>query len=60
MDCLYCVVDLHAITTFQDPKELNSNILETTAAFLASGLDAKKSIISVSYTHLTLPTSDLV
>ena len=45
MDCLYCVVDLHAITTFQDPKELNSNILETTAGFLASGLDAKKSII---------------
>ena len=45
MDCLYCVVDLHAITTFQDPKELNSNILETTAGFLASGLDEKKSII---------------
>ena len=45
MDCLYCVVDLHAITTFQDPKELNLNILETTASFLASGLDAKKSII---------------
>ena len=44
MDCLYCVVDLHAITTFQDPKELNLNILET-ASFLASGLDAKKSII---------------
>ena len=44
-DCLYCVVDLHAITTFQNPKELNSNILETTAGFLASGLDANKSII---------------
>ena len=43
--CLYCVVDLHAITTFQNPKELNSNILETTAGFLASGLDSNKSII---------------
>ena len=44
-NCLYCVVDLHAITTFQNPKELNSNILETTAGFLASGLDSNKSII---------------
>jgi tryptophanyl-tRNA synthetase len=44
-NCLYCVVDLHAITTFQNPKELNSNILETTAGFLASGLDSEKSII---------------
>ena len=45
MSCLYCVVDLHAITTFQNPKDLNSNILETTAGFLASGLDSNKSII---------------
>ena len=44
-NCLYCVVDLHAITTFQNPKDLNSNILETTAGFLASGLDSDKSII---------------
>src|SRR6056300_1179339 len=44
-ECIYCVVDLHAITVFQDPKELRDNILETTAAFLASGLDHKKSII---------------
>ena len=44
-NCLYCVVDLHAITTFQNPKDLNSNILETTAGFLASGLDSNKSII---------------
>ena len=44
-NCLFCVVDLHAITTFQNPKELNSNILETTAGFLASGLDSNKSII---------------
>ena len=45
MDCIYCVVDLHAITVFQDPKELRNNILETTAGFLATGLDDKKSII---------------
>ena len=43
--CVYCVVDLHAITTKQDPKILKNNIRETTAAFLASGLDYKKSII---------------
>ena len=44
-ECIYCVVDLHAITVFQDPKELKNNILETTAGFLATGLDSKKSII---------------
>ena len=45
MDCIYCVVDLHAITTFQNPKELKNNILETTASFLATGLNPNKSII---------------
>tara|TARA_B110000971_G_scaffold113884_1_gene116818 strand:+ start:151 stop:1152 length:1002 start_codon:yes stop_codon:yes gene_type:complete len=44
-ECIYCVVDLHAITVFQDPKDLRNNILETTAGFLAAGLDNKKSII---------------
>ena len=44
-ECVYCVVDLHAITSKQDPKTLKSNIRETTAAFLASGIDPKKSII---------------
>ena len=44
-ECVYCVVDLHAITTRQDPKILKSNIRETTAAFLASGIDPNKSII---------------
>ena len=44
-ECIYCVVDLHAITVFQDPSELKTNILETTAGFLATGLDHKKSII---------------
>ena len=45
MNCIYCVVDLHAITTFQNPTELKNNILETTASFLATGLDPNKSII---------------
>tara|TARA_B100001996_G_scaffold354923_1_gene317185 strand:+ start:276 stop:1277 length:1002 start_codon:yes stop_codon:yes gene_type:complete len=44
-ECVYCVVDLHAITTRQNPKILKDNIRETTAAFLASGIDPKKSII---------------
>ena len=44
-ECVYCVVDLHAITTKQDPIILKKSIRETTAAFLASGLDHKKSII---------------
>ena len=44
-NCIYCVVDLHAITVKQDPKVLKKNIRETAATFLASGLDPKKSII---------------
>ena len=45
MECIYCVVDLHAITIFQDPNHLHDNVLETTASFLATGLDPNKSII---------------
>ena len=45
MDCIYCVVDLHAITVFQKPSELHDNVLETTASFLATGLNPDKSII---------------
>ena len=44
-DCVYCVVDLHAITVKQNPVELKNSIRETTATFLASGLDFKKSVI---------------
>ena len=44
-DCIFCVVDLHAITVKQNPKELKKNIRETTATFIASGIDPKKSII---------------
>lgn len=44
-ECIYCVVDLHAITVHQDPKELNAAIKTVAAAYLACGLDPKKSII---------------
>src|ERR1700712_5459228 len=44
-ECIYCVVDLHAITVWQDPPELKRTIREVTAAFIASGIDPKKQII---------------
>ena len=44
-ECIFCVVDLHAITVAQDPKILRRNIRETVATFIASGIDPKKSII---------------
>ena len=44
-ECIFCVVDLHAITVSQNPKDLKSNIHETVATFVASGIDPKKSII---------------
>ena len=44
-ECIFCVVDLHAITVRQDKDELKNNILETAATFIASGIDPSKSII---------------
>ena len=44
-DCLFCVVDLHAITVPQDPAELRSNIREVAAAFVACGIDPEKNIV---------------
>ena len=44
-ECIFCVVDLHAVTIMQSPKELRNNIRETVATFIASGIDPKKSII---------------
>ena len=43
--CLYCVVDLHAITLWQDPEALRGQIREVTAAFLAAGIDPRTSIV---------------
>jgi tryptophanyl-tRNA synthetase len=44
-ECIYCVVDMHAITVWQDPVELKSAIRQVTAAYIASGLDPKRSIL---------------
>src|SRR3974390_2680397 len=44
-DCIYCVVDLHAITVWQEPAELSPATREVTAAFIACGIDPKKHII---------------
>ena len=44
-DCVFCVVDLHAITVKQDPRVLRNNIRETVATFVASGINPKKNII---------------
>ncbi len=43
--CVFCVVDMHAITVNQDPIDLKKNVRETVATFIASGIDPKKSII---------------
>ena len=44
-ECIYCVVDMHAITVWQDPAELRHNTREVTAAFLAAGIDPAKHIV---------------
>ncbi len=44
-DCIYCVVDMHAITVPQNPKDLLRQIREVTAAFLAAGIDPKRHIV---------------
>jgi tryptophanyl-tRNA synthetase len=44
-ECIYCVVDMHAITVWQDPKELTDAIRQVTAAYMAAGVDPKKTIL---------------
>jgi tryptophanyl-tRNA synthetase len=44
-DCIYCVVDMHAITVWQDPVELTANTREVTAAFIAAGIDPDAHIV---------------
>ena len=46
--CVFCVVDLHAITTKQDPKELKNNIRETVATFVASGMIQKEVLFLIN------------
>ncbi len=44
-ECIYCVVDMHAITVFQEPAALKHQIREVTAAYIAAGLDPKRAVI---------------
>src|SRR5690606_15292565 len=46
-ECIYCVADLHAITVFQDPEELGRQTREVAAAYLACGIDPRRSIVFV-------------
>ena len=46
-ECVFCIVDLHAITTPYESKELQKNILEAVTIYLAAGVDPEKSIIFV-------------
>ena len=45
--CIYCIVDMHAITVPQDPKTLREHTLDVAALYLAIGIDPKKSIVFV-------------
>ena len=47
-ECIFCVVDLHAITVKQDPKELKKNIRETVATFIASGINPAYKALSLT------------
>jgi tryptophanyl-tRNA synthetase len=44
-ECIYCVVDLHAITVWQEPSELRTAIRQVTASYIAAGLDPQKSVL---------------
>ncbi|MBE71393.1 MAG: tryptophan--tRNA ligase [Thalassospira sp.] len=44
-ECIFCVVDMHAITVWQDPKELRSNIRELAASMIASGIDPENQVL---------------
>src|SRR3989338_8058183 len=46
-ECVFCIVDMHAVTTPYDPKEMKKNILEATSIYLAAGVNPDKSIIFV-------------
>jgi tryptophanyl-tRNA synthetase len=49
-ECVFCIVDLHAITVYQDPAELRSKIEQTAALFLAAGIDPEISSIVIQST----------
>jgi tryptophanyl-tRNA synthetase len=49
-ECIFCIVDLHAVTAFQEPRELRAKIEEIAALYLAAGIDPKTSSIMVQST----------
>ena len=53
-ESIYCIVDLHAITNRQNPKELKSNIFETVATFIASGLNPEKILYLIKQVFLLI------
>ena len=55
-ETIYCMVDLHAITVWQNPSELSNSTRELCAGFIASGLDPNKSILFLSLIHISEPT----
>ena len=54
-ECIFCVVDLHAITVNQDPDKLKDNTRETVATFIASGIDPKKVLFLISHKLVLTP-----
>src|SRR2546425_716686 len=46
-ECIFCIVDLHAITVYQKPEELRAKIVEIAALYLAAGIDPKQSSVMV-------------
>jgi len=46
-ECIFCIVDLHAVTIYQDPAELRAKIIEIAALYLAAGIDPRQSSIMV-------------
>lgn len=53
-DCYYCVVDLHAITVRQEPKDLRRRTLEVLAIYIASGIDPDKNTIFIHHMYLLI------
>jgi len=46
-ECIFCIVDLHAVTVYQDPAELRTKIIELAGLYLAAGIDPRESSIMV-------------
>lgn len=55
-DCIYCIVDQHAITVRQDAEKLRSATLDTLALYLACGIDPQKSTILCSLMFQSMPS----